>query len=431
VLDLIDGAAGHYAHPVRVCFLVHELARSGGVEVIAGHARRLSQQEGIDAEIALTGPPGEPGWVPDGVTVRPLAEAGTYDVAVATWWETVPALYEVDAARRTVLLQGIEHRFYSDDEPLERAGAALALALPLHYLAVSTWLKDELAAVNPEAECTLVPNGVDKDLFRGAPRQRSEGPLRVLVEGQPSLPFKGVADALTAVESMSEPAEATLVALDADQAREAVSGVRVVGGLDGRGMADLYENTDVLVKLSRFEGLGMAPLEAFHAGVPCVLTPYGGHVDYLRDGENGLSVPFGDPQAAAAALDRLARDPALLERLSRGALSSAADWPAPVDSTRELATALRAMAGAEPRDGVVGPMLRAVSAEIESGRERFPGLLGDRRALAAAKAHVEELSLSRDDCARMLEEERARLEELKATRAYRAATAVRRIVRRG
>ena len=40
-------------------------------------------------------------------------------------------------------------------------------------------------------------------------------------------------------------------------------------------MAALYAEHDVLLKLSRFEGLGLPVLEAFHVGRPCVVTPVG------------------------------------------------------------------------------------------------------------------------------------------------------------
>jgi len=59
-------------------------------------------------------------------------------------------------------------------------------------------------------------------------------------------------------------------------------------------------------------------VEAYVAadGLPLVLSDrVGAAADLLRDGENGVLVPAGDVEAAAAALGRLGRDPGLRERM--------------------------------------------------------------------------------------------------------------------
>jgi glycosyltransferase involved in cell wall biosynthesis len=45
--------------------------------------------------------------------------------------------------------------------------------------------------------------------------------------------------------------------------------------------------------------------------------------EFLRDGENALLVPPGDPDALAAALQRLIQDPGLAEQLARNAYDEA------------------------------------------------------------------------------------------------------------
>src|SRR5437764_152498 len=117
-----------------------------------------------------------------------------------------------------------------------------------------------------------------------------------------------------AVPAMRADAQLTVVALDPEGAG-ALDADRVLGGLGPAEMAALYAEHDVLVKLSRFEGFGLAPVEAFHAGVPCVVTPYGGHNDYLLHGQNGLLVGFDDLPGTTEWLDRLAQDRGMLEGL--------------------------------------------------------------------------------------------------------------------
>lgn len=413
---------------MRVCFLLPSLRPSGGAAVAAEHARGLAREHGAEADLVVTEPGGErPAGFGD-LPVRTLSELGgrRYDVAVATWWQTASALWELGAARRALLLQSFEQRFYDPDAPFERLGAEAVLALPLDYLAVAPWIRDVLAELRPGARCRVVPPGIDKEVFAAGRRVRREGPLRVLIDGQPTLPFKGVREAVAAVEAMSEPVHSTLVALDPGAVGE-VGVDRVVGGLDAEGVAALYRESDVLVKLSRVEGLGLTPVEGFHSGLPCLVTPYTGHAEYARHAENAIVVGFDDRPGAGAWLDLLARDRDLLASLSDGARRTARSWPDWRASTASLYRALLEIADAEPAQTDVSLLVRTLALGSELGRARLRRLdTATERALSVAEAHVRDLSDSRDECSEMLEEARAELTRIKGSRAYRAARAAKR-----
>ena len=410
---------------MRVCFLLESLGRSGGVGVVTGHAARLAAH-GVDAEIVLTRPGG--GGAAD-VPVRSLDEARRerYDVALATWWTTAAPLFSVPAVRRVVFLQGLEQRVYGEEDPFDRLGAAAVLGLPVDYVVVAFWMRSVLSELRPDARAVHVPNGIDKAVFRPRERQAGDGPLRVLVEGQPSLWFKGVQDAVAAVRGMREPAELTVAALDPAEAGE-LGADRVVGGLPPEGMADLYAEHDVLLKLSRVESLGLPPIEAFHVGTPCVVTPFTGHEEYVVHGENGVVVGFDDLPGTSAWLDLLARDRALLGRLGEGALAAAAAWPSLEDSTATLAEALEEL-GSHAWSGA-----RSVLASIELasalGRRPLARARYDEGVLTRAMEEIRELYDSREECADMLAEARRQLDEVTSSRAYQAALSGRRVLDR-
>jgi glycosyltransferase involved in cell wall biosynthesis len=73
---------------------------------------------------------------------------------------------------------------------------------------------------------------------------------------------------------------------------------------------------DVVVMPSLAEGLGVAAIEAMAAGRPVVASAVGGLPELIADGEQGLLVPPGDPDALAGALGRCLADPALCARLA-------------------------------------------------------------------------------------------------------------------
>ncbi len=79
---------------------------------------------------------------------------------------------------------------------------------------------------------------------------------------------------------------------------------------------DLLASFELFAYPSRFEGLCLAVIEAQAAGVPVVATPVGGIPENIRDGETGLLVPPGAPEALAAAIVRLLDDPQLGRNLA-------------------------------------------------------------------------------------------------------------------
>jgi glycosyltransferase involved in cell wall biosynthesis len=383
---------------VRVCLVLPELRPSGGVAIARGHAARLQERAEFEVDVVALG---------DDLPREP------YDVAVATWWETLPALLELDARRRVVLVQSAEERFYRPEEPLERLGAALALTAPAHFVVIARWLEDLVTALRPDARCWFVPNGIDKSLF--APREASvaaSGPLRILIEGQHTLWFKGVGDALDAVSRMREPYKATLVALDPTDAPQQ-EGLEVIGGLRPDEMRAQYERHDVLLKLSRVEGLPLPLVEACHVGVPCVVTPFTGHDEVIRHGENGLVVGFDDADGTAAALDLLARDRSLLQRLSAGAIESMSDWPSADQAAAAFATALTEVAEAPEPDAAsaTAATWRRWRATAEVARTERAEVGLTIREQEASIQHLEQIVKWRDE----------ELESLTSSRTYKLA----------
>ena len=373
---------------MRVCFLLHELGRAGGMGVIAGHVDRLNARPGWHAEV-----------------VAPAAlDDREWDFALATWWETAEALWRVRARRRGVFLQSLEERYYRERELTERLGAASVLSLPVDYVTIGDWMRDVLAEWRPDARCVVVRNGIDKSVFRAPSPEPlpSDGPLRVLIEGNPGMWLKAIPEAEAAAGAMTEPASVTLAP----------------GGRSAAEMAELYAAHDVLLKLSRVEGVALPPLEAMHCGTPAVVTPHTGHDEYVEHGVNGWVVGFDDPRAVTEALDRLARDRALLARLSEGALRTAAAWPSGEQSTDRLAAALEELAAAPPPP--VEPALAALHARqrltIELGRRQLGELEWNEQAYA-------------DAMVRVTDRER-QLEEVADERAYRAARLIREGVKR-
>ncbi len=75
-------------------------------------------------------------------------------------------------------------------------------------------------------------------------------------------------------------------------------------------VADVMRGLDCFVLPSLAEGISNTILEAMATGLPVVATAVGGNADLVADGESGVIVPAADVQALAAALVKMAEDPA-------------------------------------------------------------------------------------------------------------------------
>ena len=95
--------------------------------------------------------------------------------------------------------------------------------------------------------------------------------------------------------------------------------VHLVGEVFAEAKRRLWRETDVLALPSYHEGLPYALLEAMACGVVPVASSVGAIPDVMQDGVHGLLVPTKDPWAVARALEQLAADRLLLQRMSHAA----------------------------------------------------------------------------------------------------------------
>lgn len=367
---------------MKVAFVVNDLQLSGGVGVVVEHARQLTRHHGFSVDLVLAREQAEPEWSFQGLDEVPVhgmeqAAEGDYDVVLATWWETVGPALELPARRHAYFVQSLEDRFYRPHQA-QRLAAAVTHDLGIHVITEARWIARTLEELTPSRRCLLVRNGVAKDVFVSppAPPVRGDEPLRILVEGNPDAWFKGVPEALAATREMSAPRHVTAVT---PQGRPLPGADRSLGPLSQRELAAEYADADVVLKLSRVEGMFGPPLEGFHLGATCVVTGVTGHEEYVVHGENGLVVDWDDVRGASRALDLLARDHALLHRLRWGALATAKGWPSWVQQGTVMAAALRAVACRSELEG--RPFDARLLAELRGGIENHALVAAERDRL--------------------------------------------------
>jgi glycosyltransferase involved in cell wall biosynthesis len=208
------------------------------------------------------------------------------------------------------------------------------------------------------AERTFVaPHGPFWHDERAAPRALPSGrPVRVLFFGRILL-YKGL-DILLAAMRRLEREGLELEIWGSGDLRphaDALAGLARVR-LEHRWLADaevpaIFRRADICVLPYREASQsGVAPT-AMGAGVPVVVTPLPGLVDQIVPGESGLVAEATTPDAVAAAIRRLATDPALYARLSAGALDAcrgALGWAAIAHRAADAVEAVAALPKRRP-----------------------------------------------------------------------------------
>ena len=81
----------------------------------------------------------------------------------------------------------------------------------------------------------------------------------------------------------------------------------------------LLDDADVFVLPSRYEGFGLALLEAMAMGLPAIAADIDGPAELLIDGANGIKFKVGSAEDLADKIVALAGQPELAARIARAA----------------------------------------------------------------------------------------------------------------
>ncbi|MEM6312932.1 MAG: glycosyltransferase family 4 protein, partial [Planctomycetota bacterium] len=231
------------------------------------------------------------------------------DVVIGTWWETAVWMNDFPAAKgaKVHFIQHDETQFdHHEENYRERVEATWKL--PLHRVVVASWLKDLAAARYGVSDVSVVPNGVDIDLFHAPPRTK-RWPTRVGMM-YASSHFKGIDITLEAVRLARQAfPKLQFVAFGAHQPMDELpvphpAEYHVAPEQDK--LREIYASCDAWLFGSRSEGFGLPVLEAMACRTPVIGTPTGIAPDVLGNGA-GIFVKPQDPLDMAKAIERVCR----------------------------------------------------------------------------------------------------------------------------
>jgi glycosyltransferase involved in cell wall biosynthesis len=367
---------------MRITFVLDHANLSGGVRVIAGYTQRL-RERGHDVT-AVSRPWEPPGrmrratkrigrWLHlldprdraaydpshfDGLdvgrriigSVRPITERDVpdADVVIATWWRTAPWVMAFGSRKGAKLY--FMQDYGAPGQPIDELAATWRLPIPI--ITISHFLIDLMRRHGRDADVTLLPNGVDLDVFHAEPRRRADPPTFGTLYS--TAPQKGTDIVLEAFDlARRRRGDLRLQAFGAkDPALHPQ--LPLPAGMPYARMATdetvraIYASCDGWLFGSRIEGFGLPLLEAMACRTPVIATPAGAAPELVEE-SGGRLVPHDDPQAMAEAiLDLAGLDDSTWRALSERAWATARahTWERSIDLFEEaLETAVSGGAG--------------------------------------------------------------------------------------
>jgi glycosyltransferase involved in cell wall biosynthesis len=341
------------AAPVRVCFVIDQLARAGTETQLLALIRGLNRRRVVPYLCLLRGedpasqalePTDCPVWR---MGVGRLRSPATLTKAIGFVHflrreriDVVQAYFADSAyfALPLAWLAGVRHRIRTRNNlghwltPAHRL-----LARCLNPVVTRTLTNCDAArrafleSERPRPESVIVlENGVDAERFLDLPvpgeAHRTEG--RCVGAVANLRPVKGLDIFLrAAAQIVGEYPDVHFRIAGEGPMRGALEREAEEKGLKSRfslcgavgDMPGFLTGLDIAVLCSHAEGMPNAVLEYMAAGRPIVATSVGAVPELIEDGEHGLLVPPNDDRALTAAIARLLDDPALARRLGRQA----------------------------------------------------------------------------------------------------------------
>lgn len=297
---------------LTICYAIESNMPCGGVKVIFEHANRLHQR-GHNVSIIARYQWTKKNWfdllVP--IVYTNLDNIPECDIAVSTFYITIPSVMKSQAKVKVHLSQGFEGSYQ------DSIGVTRNYQSTDNMICVSKWLK-ELIRKETGKEATYIRNGLDQYVYSFKLHALNMSKPRVLVVGD-EIEIKNVRTVLSAMNKIRDKIVLVRMFSEKDPTCESYK----MPDMTQQEIAEVYDSCDIVVSASRkVEGFGLPPLEGMASGCVVVTTDNGGNGEYIKHGINCLVVD-GSERSIAEAVLKLINNPGLANDLTRQGLITA------------------------------------------------------------------------------------------------------------
>jgi glycosyltransferase involved in cell wall biosynthesis len=186
-----------------------------------------------------------------------------------------------------------------------------------YITAISEYLKKFAVEQGAKSPIEIVPNGVDikkfsedykvEDLIALKSKLGEYEKDKFIITTSRLVEKNAVDDVIKALEYLPDNVKFLILGIGSDEnsLKQLVKNLKLenrvlfLGQINQNDLPKYLEISDIFIRPSLAEGLGISFLEAMAAGLPIIATPVGGIVDFLTDGVTGLFCEVRNPKSIA------------------------------------------------------------------------------------------------------------------------------------
>jgi glycosyltransferase involved in cell wall biosynthesis len=195
-------------------------------------------------------------------------------------------------------------------------------------VSVSNGLREHAYQTTPELPIEVIPNAIELSLFKPPLEKQQNQAVRLLFVGR----FNAFKSVETLIETASRLKERGITGFELQligdgERRAAVERlvvergltrqVHFLGWLDRSALVERYQQADMFVTATTWEGMPNTVLEAMACGLPVIATRAAGLEELVRTGVNGYLVDIGDTDGLAEWIATLINNPYERSRMGK------------------------------------------------------------------------------------------------------------------
>ena len=320
----------HKEKPMKIGYIIPHQNLTGGLKMLLAQMEMLKKNghhvtayyRGVEGQRAL------PSWTDveadSEVIVPPLDTYKNYvedcDVVVAGW---LSQLLELQDINTPVFYYEQGHELLFGDVPDYNNANNIRLYLQSCYktgfpiASISSFVSRALMA-RFDIKTEVIPIGIDVNVYKPIEKNEDKELLTVLLVGNPHLRFKSFTDAINVLQLAWARGLRFHVkwVCQLPPDNPTIFPIETIVHPTQEVLVQCYQEADLLLFTSWYEGFGMPPLEAMSCGTPVITSDCGGVSDYAVSEYNCLMADPGDIEQFVLHLERLLKDKGLRKVLS-------------------------------------------------------------------------------------------------------------------